>query len=307
MSKVYKEVPENFNDIASYLISDPDQILDLFFRHEKHFFYDTCSILHHSIASSNDYIIDFFVNESPIIIITRTVLMELSSDNYMIDTVQIDYLRKIHEKGIPILLMNEELILPILKDALTITIEEANLLLGYGIKEVSKSKTAIHNVMTTIDGTMRSRILSTRPYDQSLFECFFQYARSKKTEEDSLAEELMLIMIIVLTKIPLGKYCLVSDDLKIRVNVISIRRYLEIQHNTKAPMQLTTFRLVYEMYKKQILTDGTEMLKIFSATSIGNIKVFCMGEEDIELLHKSYTKDELVNKILMEPSFSIAF
>ncbi|SNT11439.1 hypothetical protein SAMN05446037_104126 [Anaerovirgula multivorans] len=307
MSKVCQDISNNFSDIQEYLITEPSQVIDQFFKYQKHFFYDTCSILHHSNASSNSFIIDFLANQGAIIIITRTVLMELSSNNFEIDPIQIEYFRKINISGIPVLLFDEEIVLELIKESLTITVEDANQLLGFAVKEVSKFKTAINNIIRVMDPNLKIKILNLRPGSQNLYEPFFQFARSQKFEGDSLAEELILILVIVLTKIPFGQYILISDDLRIRNNVISVNQYIEKHHNLRAPMQLTTSRLVYEMHRKQILTDENEMIEILSASSNGNINVFCMGEEDIQLVKKSFTKEELLSKIISEPNFSVAY
>jgi len=307
MSKIYREVPDNFNDIEEYVITDPTTIVESFFKYENHFFYDTCSILHHSNAICNDRIIEFLIAQSGIIIITRTVLMELSSSTFLIDSVQIDYLRKLHENGIPILLMDEEIVLMILKDTLSISNEVANQLLGYAVKEVCKFKTAIYNVMSAIDDGIRNRILHSNPGIDALYEPFFKAVRLQKTEKDSLAEELILICIIVLTKVPLGKYILVSDDLKIRNSVISITEYIQKQHGLKAPMQLTTSRLVYELYKKGILTVREDMINILTASFHGNMKVFYIGADDIQLMYDSLTKEDLIDKMLTISEFRIVY
>jgi hypothetical protein len=61
------------------------------------------------------------------------------------------------------------------------------------------------------------------------------------------------------------------------------------------------------MQRKQILTSTNEMMEILDASSHGNIKVYCMGEEDIQLVRKSYTKEELLNRIITESNFSVAY
>ncbi|MCT4662962.1 MAG: hypothetical protein N4A40_13985 [Tissierellales bacterium] len=306
MSKVYKKVPNNFSEIEQFLIIEASQIRDQFYTSEKHYFYDTCSFIHHSNAKSNSSIIEFIKLHGANIIITRTVLMELSSNNGDIDQVQVDYFRKINENGISILLLDEENSLGIIKEALNINSEDANKLLGYAIKEVSKSKTAINNVIKELPEILKSKILSSSPGSEDNYERFFKFSREQKCEGDSLAEELILILIVILTKIPIGKYIILSDDLKIRNHVISIRQYIEKQHSVRAPMQLTTSRLVYEMHRKQILTSTNEMMEILDASSHGNIKVYCMGEEDIQLVRKLYTKEELLNRIITESNFSVA-
>jgi len=137
------------------------------------------------------------------------------------------------------------MVLELIKRALTITTEDSNRLLGFAIKEVSKFKTAIANVIKNIDEGLKTKLLNFRPQSQNLYVPFFQFARSQKYQGDSLAEELMLVLVVVLTKIPMGKYFFISDDIRMRSNVIEITQYVGKFHNQRAPIQITTSRIVY--------------------------------------------------------------
>lgn len=233
--------------------------------------------------------------------------MELSPGNFCIHPDQIDYFEKIYNKGIPIILMNEEVCIDILKEVIVVTNHEANLLLSYAVKELSRYKTAICNIIKNMPESLRSKILNPGINTEILYQIFFDYARSQKYEGDSLAEELILLIVIILTKAPYGKYIFLSDDLRIRNYLIGVNNYILKHHNVKAPLQLTTSRLIYEMYRKNILIEKTYMSDILSASSSGSVKVFCIGEEDIQLVQKSFTKNDLINEIISYPTFSIAY
>ena len=307
MAKTYREVPNNYNEIENYVIADVDQIKDLFFRHEWKVFYDTCSILHHSNADNCIQIIEFLFDLNPIIVITRTVLMELTSTTHSLHNTQIEYFKKMNDKKICVILINEEMSIEILKEALTLNGVDANKLLGYAVKEVSKTKTAVSNILDTFDSTIKSKLLSNHTGSDLLFESFFQYARSQKSEGDSLAEELILICVIILTKLSIGKYILLSDDLVIRNNVISTMSYIKKHHDINAPIQITTSALVYKMYKSEYLTSSDEIGNILSASNSGNVKVYYTGEYDIEMRFDSFTKIDLINHIMTEDDFRIFY
>ncbi|MCG8485417.1 MAG: transposase, partial [Clostridia bacterium] len=175
------------------------------------------------------------------------------------------------------------------------------------IKEVCKFKTATYHVITIINQDVRRKLMSNSPGNEALYDIFFEAAREQKMEKDSLAEELILICIIVLTKVPLGKYIIISDDLEIRNVVISIADYIKKHHDIKAPMQLTTSRLIYELYKKQIVKEKNDLFDILSASFHGNVKVFYIGKDDIKLNYDAFTKENLIDEMMKDSDFRIVY
>lgn len=307
MTRQYQQVPSNFNDIKEYLIYEKVEIIDSFFTGENYFFYDTCSLIHHSNSSKRNYIIQYLKNKNAIIIITRTVLMELSSNDCNIHPTQANFIKELFQSGLRVLLFDEEIIVNCLKDMLGSTNEEANLLLGYAIKEVSKFKGAIYQIKNSMERSFSSKLLGDNPGSTLLYDRFFQYARSQKKQGDSLAEKLIFICIIVLSKMPRGKYILVSDDLNIRAEVIGINGYLMDKHQIKAPFQLTTPALIYRMYKESIINRQSDMLDILSAAFSGNVNVFYIGEYDIQIAYSSFTRTDLIKRLIDDDEFRIMY
>lgn len=307
MTKMYRKVPLNFKDFKHCLIYEKQKVIDAFFKGEKYFFYDTCSILHHSNAENRHYIIKFLRRKSATIIITRTVLMELTGNSFELHQVQINFLKELYDNGLCILLFDEEIILDCLKEILNITIEEANILLGFAVKEVSKFKTKTYEVLNSMDKNVANKLKSLKPGKTELYSSFFEHARGLKEERDSLAEELIFICIIVLTKIPLGKYIFISDDLRIRPQVISVKDYIKKHHKVSEPYQLTTATLLYKMYKEGIISSKDDMIDIISKSSNGNINVYFVGEYDIKQEKGSFTAEELVNRLISENEFKIMY
>lgn len=307
MTKVYQEVPSNFNQIQNYLTHNKDKVIQLYLQGDIYFFYDTCSLLHHSNASNKSDIIEYLKKHNPTIIITRTVLMELTSNSFQLHPTQISYFQDMHSNGLTVLLFEEEYIVDCLKEASGISNEDANLLLGYAIKEVSKSKGATYQVKTSLETTLKLKILGSAPGSTLLFDTFFRYARSQKTHGDSMAEELMLICIIVLTRIPLGEFVLFSDDLAIRQKVIDTRKYILNHHSVKEPFQLTTTALVYRMYKESIITTKPEILEILSKAFTTNVNVYYLTDRDLELQYSSFPTDKLADNIMNVSDFNVIY
>jgi len=307
MAKKYQEVPSNFSSFESYMIYKKEDVVDAFIKAHQYFFYDTCSILHHSSSAKRQNIINYLKSKVDIIIVTRTVLMELTANSFELHPVQIQYFKELKSSGLKVILLDEEVIYDCLKDALSISTEEANKLLGYAIKELSKSKTKINEIIESMNKTISSKFKGSNPGNKELFGTFFRYARSMKSEGDSIAEELILICIIVLTKIPVGRYFLISDDMQIRSQVIRVNEYISKHHGRKEPSQLTTTSLIYKMYKDSVLSNRDDMIEIMKAAFKGNVNVFFVGEYDIEQRYESFKCEDLIDRILNEKDFRVIY
>lgn len=308
MSKRYIEVPSNFADFEKYLIYEQEELVKAYFLSENYFFYDTCSILHHSNSNQRQFIINFLINKSATIIITRTVLMELTANSFKLHPTQIQYLKELYDNGLKVLLINEEMILDCLKEALTITIEDANRLLGYAVKEVSKFKTITNDILNNIHPAISAKLRGPDPGKVELFSDFFQFARSKKTQGDSLAEELILICIIVLTKFPRNcKYIIISDDHRAIYQVITINRYIKQRHNVPVPFQLTTVSLLDRMYKENIIVSKDDILDILKSAFRDKVPVAYIGEYDMQQVQGTFDCEKLIDRLLTEKDFKIIY
>ena len=309
MTKAYVEIPKNFNDIEKYLVLGTTDIVSKFICGKNYYFYDTCSILTHSQAKSREYILTFLKSKNALIVLTKTVLMELSSgvDN-KIAPMQIDYFKEIYDSGLDIIFIDEAIVFDCLNEVIKINIEDANRLLGYAIKELSKAKGKIYDIKQDDPNKIIGKLLNENPGSKELYTDFFKYARSTKESEDNLGEELMFICFIILNKaISLGKCIFFSNDLKSMSTIIPLRDYIFRNFSKKEPYQLTTAALVYKMYKDNILRTREEMLDILTSGAIQNVRVFYLGEYDISMQQGSFSKEDLVDKIITDSHFVVAY
>ncbi|AEV69877.1 hypothetical protein [Acetivibrio clariflavus] len=307
MAKKYQVIPLNFSSFERYMIYRKDEVVDAFARTHNYLFYDTCSVLHHSNSANSQIIINYLKSKADVIFITRTVLMELTANSFELHQSQIQYFKELSDNGFKIVLFDEELVYDCLKEVLNISTEEANRLLGYAIKEVCKYKGKTSEIIEKMDKRMSGKLKGTNPGDRELFTAFFQYARAHKSEGDSIAEELILICIIVLTRIPMGRYFFLSDDMRIRSQVISVNDYILKHHGRKEPYQLTTSSLVYKMYRDGVLTNRDDMIEIMKSAFKGNVNVFFVGEYDIQQRYESFKCEELIDRLLNEKDFKIIY
>lgn len=312
MNKKYREIPSNFDDFKDYLVCDKVEVLKDILAREKCFFYDTCSIQHHSNSDNRQYIIDYLKSKKATIILTRTVLMELSANSFDIHLVQIQYFKELHKNGIKVVLFNEEYVYDCLKEVFNKNNEELNLLLGHAVKEISKHKGKTYQILNDMDKDLAIKIKGSNPGKSQLFTTFFEEARSKKEEHDSLAEELIFICIIILTSIPYLsdniKYIFFSNDLATRTKMIALVEYIFKHHRKKESYQLTTATMVYKMYKENILINKEKMVEIMRSTySLSNANIYYVGEYDITLVSGKFTCEEIVDKIIDEKDFKIMY
>ncbi len=297
MTSRYIETPDNYNEISSYLITDINQIKTLFYEYDVKCFYDTCSLQHHSNLSDKSIILNFLLNRCGLIIISRTVLMELSGEEHRVQSRQLNFIKEMYEYGLKILLIDEEDALIITREAVDFSNEDSNYLLGYAIKQVMKSRKAVCNLVNSFPANLKAKLLGNNPVKTSLYKSFFSKARQNKVSGDSLAEELIFICLIVLTKVPLAKYIFLSDDLASTQTVIGLREYIKLYHEVDCPQMLTTPKITEIMVKENICNERLALMDILNCASNGQVPVLCIDEYDLDVVHKSFDKNEFLNKL----------
>lgn len=238
--------------------------------------------------------------------------MELCPNSLEVHEVQIEYFKELYNCGVKILLFDEEDVYNCLKEVFNKTNEEFNLLLGYAVKEISKHKGKIYQILEGMDTSLKVKIKGNNPGKVELFTKFFKVARASKQEHDSLAEELIFICIIILTSIPYLhssiKYIFFSNDLAARSKVIQLADYILKNHNKKEPYQLTTATMVYKMYRENILSNKEEMIEIMERTyGASNANIYYVGEYDISQVNGKFSLEEIVDKIISDENFKIMY
>lgn len=306
MTKVYKEIPNNFEDIQNYL--EKDNFIEEIIRAKHCFFYDTCSIITHSNSINRKKIVEYIKLKEGIVILTRTVLMELQNNSNVIEEQQVNYFKDLYDAKIKIILLNEEEIINILKEILTMSISDFNKLLGIAINEVSKFKGTIYEIKNTDSNELTKKMMDNRKNKREYYTEFFRFARSKKKSKDNLAEELMFICFIVLSRASvMGKLVYLSNDLKSREIIISLNSFTGDKHDKIEPYQLTSAKMIYNLFKLNLIETKDEMLEMFNRTNSGNIKVYYLGEYDINLKYGSFNQVDLVDHIFNKDDFRIIY
>lgn len=312
MDKKYAEIPSNFDDIKQYTIQGKTEVVKEILSSEKCFFYDTCSIQHHSNSQNRSYIIEYLKSKKATIILTRTVLMELSPNSFNIHPIQIQYFKELYDSNIKIIILNEEYVYDCLKEVFNYNNKELNLLLGHAVNEISKHKGKTYKILNEMERSLAIKIKGFNPGNAQLFTTFFKEARAQKEEADSLAEELIFICIIMLTSIPYlsdnVKYIFFSNDLLSRSKVIPLVDYIYKYYGKREPYQLTTAAMVYKMYRENILIDKEKLLEIMRCTyGSNNVSIYYVGEYDLKQINEKFSSEKIVDRIMSDKEFKLMY
>lgn len=301
-----KEIPDNFNELQPYIIQDKSIYNDILITADNIYFYDTCSLQCHSNSINRNKIISYIKNHNGIIIITKTILIELSMNNGNVQSSIIDYLHEFYNSDIPVILFNEEDLLSVLKHSSTESISKYNKMLALSIIQVAEYKGTIYDIKNEIKSTILQNLFSSS--SQTLYKDFFKFARSCKIEDDNLGEELMFICFAILSFIPfLNTITFLSNDMKSRSSVININNYTKTYGAKKQPYQLTTAKLLYKMHKENLLNNKDEMIELFSKSFHGNVPIFYTDEHSITIEETKLSIDEISKLIFEKEDFIIYY
>ena len=228
MATTYAETPDNYSEIEKSVVTDVDKIKSMFFEAEKVFFYDACSFQRHSSLKEKEKstLIQYFKNRGIAIFLTRCILMELSGDNHVLERKFIDYINKLKNSGVSVVIFNEEYTYSILSDCFS-TIERINEYLMWAVR-IAKSPTGTITDTLKYNEKLNSEVVEGKNLKASdLYQRFFSAVRSNKEHEDNLGEELISICAHILSYmpgVPDGKLCVLTDDKGAASKIDSVMR-----------------------------------------------------------------------------------
>lgn len=307
MGKLYLDVPLNYELIEAILINRIADYFNLLIMSKELYFYDTCSIQCHSNSANRKKIIDFIKANDGIIIITQTVLSELGGSGGYIQSNVINYINEINHSGVKIILIKEEESLEIIRRLSTLNYQECNQLLGFAATNAKQNKDCIENIIKAFD--LGKKVFFHKTEAKSLYKEFFEFARSKKTSGDSLAEELMFIIFIIFLSNPIiPKIIFFSNDKHSLASLTGMNAYTQRHYEGRKVYHLTTTTLIYKLYKKGFITLKEEFKELLDASySVDNINVFYTDKYSIQPELSSFDKSALIDRVFNEDEFNILF
>lgn len=307
MSKVYIDTPHNFSEFSEYIISDKETYLEKFLEDNPIYFYDTCAIQCHSNSQNRDKIICYIKSKKGIVVITRTILMELSGDDGLVTSNIIDYLRAINNNNIDIILLDESDLLYILKECTRLTYSECNKELGYAMVTLSESKGAIYDLKRENPNRIVNNLFS-ESNSSSLYIEFFEYLKNTKTSGDNLGEDLIFLCFIILIRtMVISNLIFLSNDLKSRDSIIKVIEYIRDRYDKNEVSQLTTATLLYKLVKENFVTDKDTLFELLSTSFTGNVRILYVDDKSIQLEQTSLPINCLIDEIFENTSFKIIY
>lgn len=309
MATSYTETPSNMADIMQYIMVDKSSCAQEIIMAKICFFYDTCAFRKHANLQHPEPLFEFLKRKNGIIVITRTILMELASASKILNAEYIDYLKKMHQAGLKILVIYEEDIFNVLSQCFT-SYAQINKYLDVAVK-VSKSTTGTINNVYKSDIKLRTDIMSANNTDGTLFERFFNTVRNSKESGDNLGEEMIAICIHMLSSIPEPhnyKYIVITED-KGAIRLINKIWKNILEYSTKNTVTaVTTVVLAQKIYQENLITTKAQVEEIVSAGSAdGMITIVASEEYDLAPQEKTMLFSEISDKIMTPNAIRIYY
>lgn len=312
MAAAYTETPDNWHEAEAYFSTDTDDIKRTFYQTDRALFYDACSFQRHSNLNNRerDILIRYFKEQGITIFLTKSILMELSGNRHSLEKRFVDYLKRLNDAGIKVLLFNEEYTFSILSDCFS-SVERINEYLVWAVRMVYSPVSTIADALEA-DSKLNSEVREGKTLKASdLYQRFFSAARGKKEHEDNLGEELIAICVHILSNLPGvadGKLCVLTDDKGAAGKIDSAMRKTNRENRGSRIIIFSTPKLVQHMFQELIEMSEDEMVNILSQGVSDNIVIMGITDFDLEVDTKiSLSCRDLAHKIMEPNGIKIVF
>lgn len=308
MYNIYKDTPDNFTDIESYIVTNREEVVKAIVQSEKCYFYDTCSFRKHMMITQPDSIFNYIQQENGVIIITRCIIMELCSNNNKLWNEHIEYIKKIHQYGIRVLVIYEEDVMHVLNSCY-VGVATINKMLSVAVKHAKSKTGTIENILNSDLALKKEILMNDNNTDYMLATRFFEKARTNKTAGDHLGEELIAICVHLLSNIREAKsykYIVLSDDKGAITLLSKTMQNVEKYIGMKCIAGVTTAKLCWLVTENLPISDKKQIEDI-----LGNpedfIKVYCSEEFELMPSEKTMKIGELSEKLMNNSGIKIYF
>lgn len=300
MADVYKEIPDNWNELEPYVNKEP--IDEAIFRKKKCFFYDTCSFRYHAnIDDESIYsILAYIKAQDGIFIITRCVLMELASSSGILNAEYIQYCQKIREYGLDLYVIYEEELFQIMETCFG-TNASINKLLVWSVRMMKGPVSTITRTLSEDEELYDIVIKGRNLNSKEVYRRFFSSVRTNKESGDNLGEELLGICLHILSQLPGeddGKFCIITDDKGAAGKIDGLFVKTNRQFQGKRIIIFSTPKLVQILYAEKYIAKKELLESILKFGGNGNIKVLGTQIYDLRSNEISLSYEELTDQII---------
>lgn len=311
MAESYTDIPHNMSEITPYVIVNEAEIVAEILRKDNCYFYDTCSFRRHSNLQNEEaeYLLKYIKNQNGIIIITRCILMELASLSGILNHEYVDYIKRIKEFGISVLIVYEEDLFSVMEIAFS-TNATINEYLCWAVRSVKGPASKITDTLKQ-NSRIYDEIIKGRNLDnRGVYSRFFKAVRENKESGDNLGEELLAVCLHILSYLPGeedGKFCVITDDKEAAGKIDNLFKQTKKQHSGKAVIIFSTPKLVQVLYRENILVLREHVKALLSVGTEGNIKVLGTLISDIRNRDISLCSEDLTDLIMKPNGINITF
>ena len=307
----YTDNPHNMSEINSYVTTEKKEIVAVIYEKSKCYFYDTCSFRRHANLDDTyaNYFFQYIKNQNGVVIITRCILMELASHSGMLDIEHIEYIKRMNDAGIEVLVVYEEDLFSVMEVCYS-TNAAINNYLCWAVRTMLGPVSTISETLRKNDIINREVIKGKNLDNSGVYKRFFEAVRANKESGDNLGEELIAICLHILSHIPgerEGKFCVITDDKGAAGKIDAMFKKTARQHCGKDVGIFSTPKLVQVLYRENIILNGEHLKEILGAGTNGNIVVLGMCIYDIRGKKISLSKDELADLIMQPNGINIFF
>ncbi len=311
MAVSYTDNPHNMSEISNYVATEKEKIVAEIFGRSKCYFYDTCSFRRHANLDDThvEYFFKYIKNQNGVVIITRCILMELASHSGMLNTEYIEYIKRINDAGITVLVIYEEDLFSIMEVCYS-TNAAINDYLCWAVRTIMGPVSTITETLEKNDGINNEVIKGKNSDNSGVYKRFFEAVRANKESGDNLGEELLAICLHILSHIPGeddGKFCVITDDKGAASKIDAMFKKTAKQHSGNDIGIFSTPKLVQVLYRENILLNGEHLKEIVGAGTNGNVVVLGMCIYDIRGKEISLSKDDLADLIMQPNGINIFF
>lgn len=302
MEKIYIDSPRNYEEIAEYVITGTEEIAENIILADKCYFYDTCSFRNHMVTSESGLIFDYIKLTSGIVVITRTILMELCSNDGCLWQEHIEYIRKMYRAGIKICLIYEEDIFEVLH-VFCADVKEINKWLSFAIRCAKNKAGKIEDIVGKDSVLKNALLMGVECKDSSLARQLFTQLRSSKSTQDNLGEELLAVCVHWLSRMRHHaeyKYCVFTDDKKAIPTFGKVIRNVKEYSGCNSIAVCTTVKLCALLRRSGIVDNEMQVVNILKVTNFGgdSLRVYCSAEFELSPSEKLMSISEFAKAVV---------
>lgn len=307
----YTDNPHNITEISSYVTMKKEIIVAEIIGSQKCYFYDACSFRRHANLDNvhAEYLLRYIKNQRGVVVITRCILMELASYSGLLKQEYIEYIKRISDFGIKVLIIYEEDLFSVMEVCFS-TNKAINNYLCWAVRII---KGPVSTITATLekDKNVYNEVVKGEKIDNSgVYRRFFEAVRENKEAGDDLGEEVLAICLHILSHIPGeedGKFCVITDDKGAASKIDAMFKKTVNHYRGKTVGIFSTPKLVQVLYRENILRDSDHLKEILGEGAKGNIAVLGMLVYDIRGREISMKRDELADLIMQPNGISIFF